>query len=179
MAGGLRDFRPVEYRPTPTEHARTRCAVWTWRGCVVGQEYGERLSPRRRPGLNRTNTATSQQHGHRTAVPIAPESRGARLARFSPRGISADQPQSTRCAVRTWPGCVVGQYGERSSSRRRPGLNRTNTATGREHGRRTAVLIASESRGARPARFSPRIISVDRPQSTFCAVQTWGSCVVG
>ena len=78
-------------------------------------------SPRRRPGLDRANTATGRRHGFRVVVVIAFKSRGARRARFSPRGVSADRAQSTSRAVRTWRGCVVSQRGVRFSPRRWPG----------------------------------------------------------
>ena len=37
-----------------------------------------------------------------------------RPARFLPRGVSADRLQRTRCAVRTWRGCVVVNAGHAS-----------------------------------------------------------------
>ena len=181
------------------------CAARTWHGCVEGQRRAC-SSPRRRPRLDRTNTATGQRHKLRTVVIIAFKLRGARPPRFSPRGVSADRSRSTRAGqcgldlavlwpnaghapphavgrgsaeptprqvgntvfercehhvrtpwraaralfaqhsisqppteharrtVQTLRGCVVAQRRARSSPRRRPRLDRTNTATGLRHG---------------------------------------------
>ena len=150
----------------------------TWRGCVVAQ-HGVRCSPFYRPNLNRTNTSAHQWHGLGTSTIISFEPRGARPARFSPRRVSADHPRSTCRAVRTWRGCVVGQRRALASPRRRPGLNRINTATGRQRGVFKTVITALETPGAWPAHFSPRGLSTDRPRSTSRAVRTWSGCGVG
>ena len=98
-----RALRPVECRPT----AHRARAARTWSGCVVGQRRA-RSSPRRRPGLDRSNTATGRRHASQETLIIAFESRGARRVRSSPRGKSADRPRSTRRAAWTGRGCVVG-----------------------------------------------------------------------
>ena len=156
----------------------TRCAAWTWRGCVVGQRRA-RSSPHCRPGLDRTNTVAGWQHGLQEVLVTAFNSRGARPARYWPRGVSADRPRSTRCAARTWRGCAVGQCGARSSPRRRPGLNRTNTVAGWQHSLWEVLATTFESRGARPACYSPCRVSADRKRDTHCASRTWRGCVVG
>ena len=126
-----------------------------------------------RPHQHRDRSAAraSKRRGHCVQIPWrAP-------ARFSPGGVSADRPRSTRRAVCiSWQyaigmarGCVVGRSGARFSPRRRPGLNCTNTATGRWNGLRNALSTAFESRGARPARFSQGGVSTDRPRSTRSA----------
>ena len=93
----------------PADRPRnTRSAARIWRSCVVGQR-GARCSPRRRPGLERINITTGQRHGLRAFLTTAFKSRAARPVRFPSRGVSADLQRSTRRAVRTWRGCVVGQ----------------------------------------------------------------------
>ena len=83
--------------------------------------------------------------------------RGARPARFSPREASASRPRSTRHTVRAWSGCVMAQRGARSSPRRRPGLDRTNTATGRRCGLAKFVVTSFETGVARdPCAFHAR-----------------------
>ena len=167
----------------PTQHARH--AARTWRCCVVGQRNA-RSPQRHRPGLNRTNTATGRRHEVRKCVLVASESSGARSsgarpAGFSPRGVIPDRPWSTGRAVRTWRGCVVGQRRARSSPRRRPGLDRTSTATGRRHSLQQNVVIVTKHSGARSAPVSPRKLSADRRRSTHAAqyglgvVVSWGS----
>ena len=156
----------------------THSVAQTSRGCVVGQR-GARSLPRRRPGLNRINTATGRRHGVREVLITAFESHGVRCVRSSPRGKSADRPRSTRRAARIWNGCVVGQRGARSTPRQRPRLGRTNTATGRRHGVREALIAAFKSRGARRVRFTPREKSADRPRSTCRAARTSRGCAVG
>ena len=168
-------FRPVEYRPT-AHGARAR-AVRTWRGCVVGQR-GARSSPRRRPGLDRTNTATGRRHRRRRCIVTSFESSGARPARISPREVSADRPRSTRTAqcglgvVVLWPN--AGRAPPHAVGWARPHQHRDRSAARL----RKLVFTAFESRGARPARFSPRGVSADRLRSTRRAVRTWRGCVV-
>ena len=107
VARGSRAFRSAEY--WPTAHAARACrAERHWRCRVVGQ-CRVRSSPRRRPGLNCTNTATGRRHGVKHLLAVTFKSRGARPARISPRRVFSDNPRSTRRAVRTWSGCVVGQ----------------------------------------------------------------------
>ena len=156
----------------------TLCAARTLRGCAVGQ-HGAHCSPRYRTGLDRTNTATGRRHGIRGAFVLFFKSRGARRARSSARGKSANRPRSTLRAARTWRGCVVGECGARCSPRRRPGLGYTNTASGSRHGLREVVTVASEFRGARRLRSFLCGKSADRLRSTRRAARTWRGCVVG
>ena len=72
-------------------------------------------------------------------------------------------------AVRAWRDCVVGQREALSSPRRRPRLDRANTAAGRRHGRRKIVIAAFDSRGARPVRFRP--VGYQPTAHGACAVQ--------
>ena len=81
------------------------------------------------------------------------------------REVSAD-PQSTRHAERTYRCCGVAQRAARSSPRRRPSLDPTESTTDRRQGIRNVVLTAFEYRGARPARILPRVSSTDRPRNT-------------
>jgi len=176
-----RGARPAHFPPRGISADRsrnTRSAARTWRSCVVGQ-HGARSSPRRRPGLARINTTTSQRHELRAFLTTAFKSRAAHPARFPSRGVSADRPRSTHRAAWTWRGCAVGQRGARSSPRRRPGIDRINTAPGQRHGLREVQIAVFESRAARPARVSPRVISADCPRSTCRAVRTWRGCVAG
>ena len=87
-------------------------------------------------------------------------------ARFAQRGLGV---------VVLW---VIGQRGARSSPRRRLGLDRTNTATGRRYGLQEVFVAAFESHGTRRARSSPRGESADRPRSTRRAAGTWQLGVV-
>ena len=170
MARGPRICCTVEYRPT-AHRTRAPNAARTWRGCVVDQR-GTRSSPRRRPRNGRTNTATGRRHRVRTATVHAFNFHGARPARLSSRGDSADCPRSA-CAVQCGLGINVfrpnaGRAGVPLSTRRM-GLGRINTATGRQHGYQKVVISAFKLRGARPARFPPRGVSADRPWSTPAA----------
>ena len=96
----------------------------------------------------------------------------------SRHGAAADGPRSTRCAVRPWCRCGAGRHVARSSPRRRPTRDRTNTATNRRRGLRTVLARAFESHGARPARVSHHGVAADRPQSTRRVARTWRGCVV-
>ena len=142
--------------------------------CVVAHRR-TRSSPRRRPGLDCINATTGRRHGNRKVVItvyVSREGSPRRAARaLLALGSLGRPPTEHTCrAVRTWRDCVVGQRRTRSSPRRRPGLGRTNTATGRRHGFRKVVATILEPREARPARFSSCGASADRPRST-CAAQ--------
>ena len=77
-------------------------------------------------------------------------------ARFVPRSIGRHPAGHAHRAVRTWRGCVMGQRGARSSPRRRPGLDRTNTTIGRQHRLPKCIVIMFESSVARgPRAFRP------------------------
>ena len=130
--------------------------MWPWCGFVVVS------SQRRRPGLDRTNNATGQWHGLRNFVVILFEPCDAWPARSCPSRVTADQSRSTRCAVRTWRSCVVGQRAARPFQRRRPRLNRTKTPTGRRHELKNAVAAAFEYIVAR----SPRAYRTMKHRST-------------
>ena len=161
MARGTRALRTVENQPT-AHGARAR---WrTWRGCLRGQR-GARSIPHRVPRLFITDTAPGQWLRRRNAVIEAAELRGARSARASPSRELAERPWSTR-AWRTWRGCLRGQRGARSISRRWLRLIITVTATDRRLRLRSAVINASEFRAARPVRASSRGEAAIRPRST-------------
>ena len=131
-------FDPWKFGRTPTEHA-PRSADLAWLCC--GPTLA-RSSPCQRPGLVRTNTVTGRRHGVWEVLTTAFESRGTRRVRFTARGKSADRPRSTRRAARTWRGCVVGQRRARFTPHRRPGLDHTNTATGRRHSTQEVLITA-------------------------------------
>ena len=71
-----------------------------------------------------------------------------------------------RICWQTWRGCLRGQRATRSTPRRWPRLFFTDTAPGRRLRLRNVVATASDSRGARPARASPRGEPANRPRST-------------
>ena len=158
----------------PTEHARAL------RGAdlvVCAGQLATRSSPVRWPRLCRTATASGRRLRLRT-VGVPFDSRGARPARSSPRGESDDRPRSKRahCAVRTWLWCGPT----------RDALLPSSLAEAQPHGHRIRSAAAASdrrryrvrSRGARPARSSPRGELDDRPRSTrvHCAVRTWLWC---
>ena len=168
-------FSPVEYWPTAYRARTPHSANLTWvRGCVVGQRR-VRSSPRRRPRLYRTGTATSQRHGFRQRATDAFETRGTRPTRISQRGVIRRPPpeHAPRSADLAWL-CCGCQRRARSSQRRWAGLDRTNIAMGRRHELRIAVITAFKTCGERPARVLGREVSADRPWST-CAAQ----CALG
>ena len=148
-----------------------RSAVRTWRGCDVHQ-FVACSSRRHRPGLDRSNTATTRRHGLRRFVVTTFKSRGARPARFSPRGVSAARPRSTRTAqcrlARLCCGPTQGALLTTSLARAQPHRH----PEGRWHRPRSFVVTTCESRCARPARISPRAVSSDRPRSMRSAVRT-------
>ena len=78
------------------EHA-PQAALRTWHGCVVAQQEAH-SSPRRRPRLDRTNTATGRWHELRKVVVTSFKSCDERSASCSPRGVSADCPRNMRAA---------------------------------------------------------------------------------
>ena len=109
VARGPCAFRPARYRSTAHGARAPRSADLTWLCCGPTAQRGARSSPRCRPGLDCNNTATGRWHELRKFFFIAFEHRGARPARFLPRGVSADRPRSTRAAqcgldvVVLWP----------------------------------------------------------------------------
>ena len=121
----------------------TRRAARTRGGCDVGQRAA-RSSPRSQPRLDRTNTAIGRRGRIRKFLVSAFEPRGARPARVSNHGDAADEPRSTRCAVRTWRGCGAGQRAARSSLRRRPRRDRNNNATSRRKRIKKSLASAFE-----------------------------------
>ena len=141
MARVARALRLVENRPTAHGARAEQRGFGDWGVCVVGQR-GARSLPRRRPGLDRINTATGRRNGSRKFLFTAFESHGAHRARFSPRGETADRPRST-CALADleWLSSRPSRNG--LHPRRWPGLDRTTTATGRRHGLRQVTVTAS------------------------------------
>ena len=89
----------------------------------------------------------------------------ARRARFAPWR-TRPTAHGARARWRTWRGCLRGQRATRSTPRRWPRLFFTDTAPGRRLRLRSVVTTAFGSRGARPARASPRGKPADRPRST-------------
>ena len=84
VANGPRAFRLVEYQPTARGARAPRSA--DWRGCIVGQRRA-RSSPRRRPGLIRSNIPkvgdmSSELRGHYLRIPLR-----AACTRFAPCSI--------------------------------------------------------------------------------------------
>ena len=151
----------------PTQHARR--AMGTWRGCVVGQR-GARSSPRCRPGLNRTNTATGQRHEVRCVVGTVFESRGARPACFRPveyrpTAHGAHAAQSDLGVVVLWAN--AGRTPPHAFGR--GATAPTPRQFARWHGLPKLVVTAFASRVARPARFSSRGVPADRLRSTRAA----------
>ena len=161
VARGPRALRPVENRPT-AHGARAR---WrTWRGCLRGQR-ATRSTPRRWPRLFFTDTAPGRRLRLRTSWPSlsTPVPRGPRALRPVENRPTA---HGARARWRTWRGCLRGQRATRSTPRRWPRLFFTDTAPGRRLRLRNVVATAFDSRGARPARASPRGEPADRPRST-------------
>ena len=140
-------------------------AARTWRGCGAGQRAAC-SAPRRRLRRDRTNTATSCRQGIQKVSDNAFESRGARPARVSNHGEAVDGPRSIRRAARTWRVCDVGQRVARSPPRRRPSLDRTNTATGWRRGHQGVSASTFESRGECPVRALHHGVAADGPRST-------------
>jgi len=99
-------YAPWKVGQPPTDHAPRSTNLATWRDGAVGQR-GARSLPRRRPGLDRTNTAACWRHGHQERLTTAFESHGARRARSSSRGEPADHRRSTLRAAGTWQLGVV------------------------------------------------------------------------
>ena len=162
------------------EHVRR--AVRTWRGCVVAQR-GARSSPRRWPGIDRTNTTTGRRHAVRKVALIAFKPRGAHPARFSLREVRADRPRSMPrkpcSADLAWLCCgALKQRRARSSVPCRPKLDRTSTAIGRWHRLRKAVSIAFEYGDVWPARFSAHGVSATAhaAREPRCADLAWLCC---
>ena len=137
------------------------------RGCVVGQR-GARSSPHCRPGLNHANTAAGRWHGLRVFMITSFKSSGARPARFSPRGESADRPRSTRPAARTWFGCGVGQCRARSSPRWRPS---STASTLRQVD--STVFDRSELPRSNPVARVPRAFRAVENQPTAYGARAW------
>ena len=143
-----------------------------------------RSSPRRRPGLVRTNTVTGRQHGGWDVLIIASKSRITRRVRFTARGKSADRRRSTLRTARTWRGCVEGCRPTRGallptpSARARPHQNRDRSAVRPSRGICCRVRIPWR---ASRAFFAPWIIgrppTEHAPRSADLA--TWRGCVVG
>ena len=165
VTSGLRAVCPVEYRPTAHEMCAPCSADLAWLCC--GPTQGA-LLPRRRPGLDRTNTAIGRGTackrlcGRRVQISW----RTACAALLVPWSIGRPSMEYSRRAVRTCHGRVVGQRGARSSPLIRPGRGSTSTAIARRQSFRMAVATVFEFRGARPARFLSRGIPADRPLST-------------
>ena len=112
-------------------------------------------------------------HGHRIKLAAAASTvgiaafdvPGARPARSSPRGESADRPRNTRaCTARYGLGCGAGQLSTRSST----------AASGWWLRLQTPGDTAFDSRDARPARSSHRGASADRPRSTSACTAWYG-----
>ena len=142
----------------------------------VGQRAA-RSSLCRRPRLDRTNTATDRRRGGRKVLASAFESRGACPARVSYHGVAVDGRRSTCRAERTWRGCGAGQRAVRCSLRRRPRLNRTNTATTWRRGGRKFLASTFGFRGARSlGRVSHHGVAADGPRSTRRAARTRRGC---
>ena len=164
VARGPRALRPVENRPT-AHGARAR---WrTWRGCLRGQR-ATRSTPRRWPRLFFTDTAPGRRLRLRHVAKLRSAPVRATRARFAPWR-TRPTAHRARARWRTWRGCLRGQRATCSTPRRWPRLFFTDTAPGRRLRLRSIVANAFHSRGARPARASPRGEPADRPRST-CAL---------
>ena len=72
----------------------------------------------------------------------------------------------SRVCRTTWRGCLRSQRSACSVPRHRSSLFFTDIVPGQRPWLRNVVIIASQSRGVRPARASPRIELADRPRST-------------
>ena len=148
------------------------------RGCDVGQRAA-RSSPHRQPRLDRTNISAGWWRQMSKALVSALKSRGARSERVSHHGVAADGPRSMRRAVlRTWRGCGAGQREARSSPRRRPRRDRTNTVTGHRQGGAKVFTSTAELYGARLAHVSLYGVAADGLRSTRYTARTWHGCVV-
>ena len=155
---------------------RAHCAMRTWLWCGPTREAFS--SPAPWPRLGRTVTASGWRQRLQTVSVTAFGSRSARPARSSSRRESDDRPRLTRahCAVRAWLWC--GPTREACSSPEPwPRLGRTASASGRRLWLQTVRLTAFGSRGARPARSSPRRESDDRPRTRTrtarCGLRLW------
>ena len=161
-ARGPRALHPVENRPT-AHGARAR---WrTWRGCLRGQR-GASSTPRRWTRLFRTATAPCRRLRLQNNASEASESRGSRPTRALRLVENRPTAHGARTRWRTWRGCLRGQRVARCTPRRLPRLFRTDTAPCRRLRLRNNVVGVFKSRGALPARASPRGELADRPRST-------------
>ena len=147
----------------------------TWRGCDVGQREAC-SSPRRRPGLDRNNTVTGRWHRLWTDMASAFKSNGARPARLSPRGVSADRPQSER-AVRSGLGVVVmlanaGRSPPHAICLARPHQHRERTAarTSDRLGYRTSIPLARGPRAFSHVEHRPTARGTRAPRSAKLGV---------
>ena len=137
-----------------------------------------RSSPHRQPRLDRANTSAGWWRLIGKVLISALKSCGARSERVSHHGVAADGPRSMRRAVRTWRGCSAGQRAARSSPRRRPRRDRTNTATGHRQGGAKVLTSTAEPCGARFAHVSLYGVAADGLRSTCYPARTWHGCVV-
>ena len=154
-------FAPWRTGRPPTEHARAGGL-----GVVVFAANARR-APSHAVGRGSSSPTPRQVGGcgFETTWPT----RASPVAR-GPRALRPVENQPTahgaRARWRTWRGCLRGQRAARSTPRRWPRLFFTDTAPGRRLRLRNVVTAAFESRGARPARASPRGEPADRPRST-------------
>ena len=177
QVGGCGFETSLPPRPTPCRAARARFAPWR-----TGRSTKEHA---RAGGLGvvvfAANTRRAPPHavGRGSSSPTPRQVGGCGFERRDdsfnsvsrgPRALRPVKNQPTahraRARWRTWRGCLRSQRGTRSTSRRWPRLFFTDTAPGRRLRLRNVVASASDSRGARPARASPRGEQADRPRST-------------
>ena len=121
----------------------------------------------------RSAAAASDRRRYRVRLPWR-----ATRALIAPSRVGQPSTEHARAQRTADFGCGVCQLATRSSPALRPRPGRTATASGRRLRVRTVSITIFHSRGAWPARSSPRRESDDCPRRTraHCAVRTWLWC---